>query len=133
MRQEQTNKPIVEIDPPVNLKKAVFARIAKERQKQIFRKKVLYFSGFAVSMIGLFASIGFFGRNIIASDFWSIGSLVFTDMKVVAAYWQEYALSLLETFPVEALVFVLMPMFILLVLAKQYSEFLRNYPPRLAR
>lgn len=133
MRQEQTNKIIAEIDPPVNLKKAVFARIAKERQKQIFRKKALYFSGFSVSIIGLFASIGFFGRNIITSDFWSIGSLFFTDMKVVAAYWQEYALSLLETFPVEALAFVLMPMFILLVLAKQYSEFLRNYPPRLAR
>ena len=127
MRQEQANKIISEINPPAYLKKAVFKCIAKEQRKQIFRKKMFYLCGFSVSIVGLFASLLLFGKNIITSDFWSISSLAFTDMKVVAIYWQEYSLSLLETFPVEATAFVLMPMFILLVLAKQYSEFLRNY------
>jgi hypothetical protein len=127
MRQKQTDKIISEIDPPAYLKKAVFERIAKENQKQIIRKKMLYFGGFSVSIIGIFASIGFFGRNIIASDFWSIGSLFFTDMKAVTTYWQEYILSLLETFPVEPFAFILTPIFILLVLARQYAESLQSY------
>jgi hypothetical protein len=127
MRQEQVNKIISEIEPPAYLKKAVFERIDKERQKQIFRKKMLYFSGFLVSIISLFASVGFFGRNIVASDFWNISSLAFTDMKIVATYWQEFSLSLLETFPVESVAFVLVPMFVFLVLVRQYSEFTQNY------
>jgi len=127
MRQEQTNKIISEIEPPACLKRAVFERIDKERQKQIFHKKMFYLCGFSVSIMGLFASLLLFGKNIITSDFWSISSLAFTDMKVVAIYWQEYSLSLLETLPVEAMAFILVPTFILLVLAKQYSEFLRNY------
>ena len=130
MRQGQTNetnKIISEIDPPAYLKKAVFERIDKERQKQIFRKKMLYLCSFSVSIVGLLASLLLFGKNIVTSDFWSISFLAFTDMKVVITYWQEYSLSLLETFPVEATAFVLVPMFILLVLAKQYSEFTQNY------
>ena len=127
MRQKQSNKIIYEIDPPAYLKEAVFERIAKENQKRIIRKKMLYLCGFSVSIVGLFTSIGFFGRNIMTSDFWSIGSLFFTDMKVVVTYWQEYILSLLETFPVEAFAFILTPIFILLVLARQYAESLQNY------
>ena len=127
MRQDQVNKIISEIEPPAYLKKAVFEHIDKERQKQIFRKKMLYLCGFSISIVGLFASLLLFGKNIVTSDFWSIGSLAFTDIKVVAIYWQEYSLSLLETFPVEATAFILAPMFILLVLAKQYSEFTQNY------
>lgn len=122
MRQEQANKIISEINPPAYLKKAVFELIDKERQKQIFRKKMLYLCGFLISIVGLFASLLLFGKNIITSDFWSIGSLAFTDLKVVVTYWQEYSLSLLETFPVEAMAFILAPTFILLVLAKQYSS-----------
>lgn len=130
MRQNKSNNlfnNISEIDPPAYLKKAVFKRIAKENQKQLLRKKMLYFCGFSVSIISLFTSILFFGKNIMTSDFWSIGLLAFSDMKVVFTYWQEYLLSLLETFPVEAMTFIMVPMFILLVLAKQYAEFLRNY------
>jgi len=113
---------ISEIDPPVGLKEAVFERIAKERQKQIFRKKMLYFGGFLISIFGLFVSVVFFGRNIIASDFWSISSLAFSDMKIVSAYWQEFSLSLLETFPFEEMAFVLVPVFIILALVRKYNE-----------
>ena len=127
MRQKQAAKIISEINPPAYLKRVVFERIAKEQRKQIIRKKMFYFSGFSVSIICLLASLLLFGKNIETSDFWSISSLAFSDMQVVAKYWQEYSLSLLETFPVEAMAFILAPMFILLVLAKQYTEFTRNY------
>jgi hypothetical protein len=132
MRQKQSNHNILEIDPPAYLKEAVFERIVKERQKQIFRKKLLYFSGFSVSVIGLFASLILFVKNIATSDFWNISSLVFTDMKVVVTYWQEFSLSLLETFPVEAFTFILMPLLMLMILIKEYNSqsnynFPRNY------
>ena len=112
----------LEIEPSKHLKEVVLRRIGKERQKQILRKKLFYFSGFAFSTAGLFAAVGFFGRNIIVSDFWSIVSLAFTDMQIVVGFWKEFVLSLAETFPFEALAAILMPVFLLLIFAKKYSE-----------
>jgi hypothetical protein len=111
-----------EVDLPKGLKEAVLQRIEKEKAKKIFRQKVSYSCGFFVSVSAILFSVAFFGKEILASDFWSISALAFTDMKIVAVYWQEYALSLLETFPFEAFAFVLMSVFSLLLMAKKYSE-----------
>lgn len=132
MRQEQKHI-LNEIDPPAYLKEAVFARVAKEREKQILRKKMLYLGGFSISTFGLLAAVGFFGRNIVASDFWSIVSLAFTDLKVVAMFWQEYALSLLETFPVEAFACICIPLLVLMILIKEYISQSNYNHPRIYR
>lgn len=120
--EKLSNNILNEIKPPKYLKNVVLRRIEKERQKKVFRKKMLFrFSFFASLSAFLFSTI-FFGREILVSDFWSISSLAFTDIKTVAVYWQEFALSLLETFPFEAAAFVLAPIFMLLVLANKYYE-----------
>lgn len=111
-----------EIDPPKGLREAVSERIKAERKKKAFRKKALYFCGFFVSGSGILFSMIFFGKEILISDFWNIILLLLTDMRIVSMYWQEFFLSLLETFPFEALAVVLAPTFMLLVLMKKYTE-----------
>ena len=78
--------------------------------------------GFFVAGAGLLVAGAFFIKEIMVSDFWSIFSLSFTDAGTLLAYWQEFALSLLETFPAESFAYLLAPVFVLLVLAKEYGE-----------
>jgi len=109
-------------NPPKYLKQAVLRRIEIERRKRVFRKKMLFKLGFFACVSAFLFSAIFFGHEILASDFWSISLLAFTDIKTVATYWQEFTLSLMETFPFEATAFVLAPIFMLLVLANKYYE-----------
>jgi hypothetical protein len=108
------------IEPPKRLKNAIFRRISEEAKKRLDRRKMIFKTGIFLSFAFL-VILGFiFGKEIIASDFWSLALLGFTDKSIVAAHWQEFILSLSETFPAEAVAFIFAPMFILLVLAKQY-------------
>lgn len=117
----------LEIEPPAHLKEAIFRRIELERRKKALRHKIFYFCGFFVSGGGFLLAGIFFVREIRASEFWSILSLIFTDAKILTAYWREYALSLMETFPFEATIFVLAPVLILLVLMKKYVEYIEQH------
>jgi hypothetical protein len=120
---------ISDIEPPKELKGRILARLEDERRKSASsadrrqkRKKMLLFGGFLASGIGVFSSLAFFGHEILASDFWSFASLGFSDAGVVAANWQEYALSLLETLPVFSIIAVLAPMAVVLLLMKYYAD-----------
>jgi hypothetical protein len=119
---EQILDNITELEPPKHLKMAVFARLEREKQKQIMRRKMALLGGFFVAGAGLLVAGAFFIKEIMVSDFWSIFSLSFTDAGTLLAYWQEFALSLLETFPAESFAYLLAPVFVLLVLAKEYGE-----------
>ena len=121
----------LEIEPPKHLKEAVLRQIKLEQDKRIWRKKVMYLGGILFSGGAALFSIGYFGKGFITSDFWSLALLICTDLKMVAGLWQEFMLSLLETFPFEALACILTPLFILLVLAKKYSEY--SEQPRLTK
>lgn len=123
MKNDNHNfKNICEIQPPSYLKEAVLRRISEERVKDIRRRKIFFQCGFAFSGLSLlFASI-FFGNEIISSEFWSIASLGFSDMGIVLSHWQTFGLSLLETLPTVALAAMLVPVFSLLILIKNYAE-----------
>lgn len=114
---------VQDINPPKHLKMAVLKRIKTEQLKMQMRKKVLYMSSFVVSGIAVFASVAIFGKEILASDFWSIASLAFSDMGTVATHWQDFGLSLLETLPVLSIIALLAPVFVALVLVNQYGEY----------
>ncbi len=92
---EQILDNITELEPPKHLKMAVFARLEREKQKQIMRRKMALLGGFFVAGAGLLVAGAFFIKEIMVSDFWSIFSLSFTDAGTLLAYWQEFALSLL--------------------------------------
>lgn len=122
MEENKSFHNFASIESPKDLKKAIFQRISEENRKRINRRKIFFRSGIFSSFIFLALSGFIFGQEIIVSDFWNVVSLIFTDMKTVSDFWQEFVLLLMETFPAEAVVFILMPIFILLALAKQYYQ-----------
>ncbi|NTW26961.1 MAG: hypothetical protein HGA36_01415 [Candidatus Moranbacteria bacterium] len=118
---EITNS-IVEIDPPKHLAQAVFSRIAREKARRISRKILWLRIGFIVSGILSIAALGVFGKIILTSEFSILLSLIFSDLKTVLIVWQDYVISLLETFPVISVVATLSPFFVFLLLIKQYAK-----------
>jgi hypothetical protein len=118
---------VCDIEPPAYLRGLILARIAREEQKRQMCRKMLLWSGFFASGIGVVSSIAYFGSAIVASDFWSIASLAFSDLGTVVGHWQDYGLSLLETLPVVSIIAVLVPVAAILVLMKYYVEGLVSY------
>ncbi len=108
--------------PSNNLKEVVLKRILLEKQKKIRRRIIFFRLGFSVSIASMFSAGVFFGHEIMVSDFWSVAGLLFTDIKLVGNYWQEFVWSLMETFPSVATIGVLVPLFALMLLIKKYGE-----------
>jgi hypothetical protein len=115
-----------DIEPPKGLKQAVFERIEMEKDKSVARKKLLLDAGFVVSGASSFAAVFFLGKEIVSSEFFSLASLMFSDMKTVAMLWQDYTLSLLETLPTVSIATTLLPVFVFMILLRQYGK-LENY------
>ena len=119
---EITNK-LTEIEPPKGLKTAVFQRIEKEQVKAALLKQRFFQFGLAVCGISSFAALAIFGRAILASEFFSLAMLAFSDLKTVLAMWQDYGFSLLETLPTVSITATLLPIFTFLLLLRQYAKF----------
>ena len=108
-------KKISDLEPSVGLEKRILRKISLEREKQIGKDLVFYrVWSFGSSALALYAIFSF-GNSIIKSEFWSILSLVFSDIRIVTANWGDYAFSILETLPTISLIFILIPLFILIL------------------
>ncbi len=119
---EITNK-FSEIEPPKGLKEAVFQRIGKEQVRTALRKQRFFQFGLAICGISSFAALAIFGRAILASEFFSLAMLAFSDLKTVLAMWQDYSFSLLETLPTFSVTATLLPIFAFLMILRQYAKF----------
>jgi len=62
----------------------------------------------------------FFGQAFLQSEFWTMLSLVFSDIAIVAKNWDTFSMSLLETFPVAHAAILLIPVFLVLVSVNCY-------------
>lgn len=106
---------ISEIEPPKKLRGLILRRIELEKNKKIKTNLMLSYVGFFGSLLIAIESAILFGSSFIKSDFWSMLSLIFSDVLIVAKNWNEYLFSLMETFPVANLIAILTPIFMLLV------------------
>ncbi len=86
------------------------AEYLARRKKLMWSQMGLAFSSTMAVLAGIF-----YGQEFLASSFWNMIALVFSDAQVVALYWSEFSLSLIETFPLEALIFMLIPSFAVLL------------------
>jgi hypothetical protein len=112
----------VQFEPPKGLKEAVLTRIEKEKMKKMAFKKMWFRLGFAISGIFSILAIFVFGRQLLASEFLSLAFLGFSDMQVMATLWQDYLMSLLETFPTVIVAGTLLPIFVFMLLIQQYAK-----------
>ena len=121
IRAHQFNS-ITEIELPANLKEAVLARISRAKAIKLRNQKIFFALSFSLTG-GLFiAATIIFGSQLLGSDFWSLGSLCFTDLSTLLGHWQDYGNSLLETFPAMSVAGILAPVFIFMMLLKQYAK-----------
>lgn len=122
----QLFKNISDLEPSSGLEKAILHRIELEKRGQIRRKLTLSYVGLGGSFLASVYAGFALGGDILHSEFWSVVSLFFSDAVVVAGHWKEFALSLLETFPVVNLVAILAPVFTLLISLIFYLDLSKN-------
>lgn len=76
----------------------------EQKEHMALKRKLIFHSVFSVlSMAGLVLSWQWLQNNLASTGFWHFFSLLFSDSQVILAYWQNFALALIETLPVTAL------------------------------
>jgi len=115
-------KDVAEISPVAGLESRIFQAVAVEKYRVIKRKLLISRLGLGASAVVFLAAIFTFGTAILQSEFWSIVSLAFSDMQVVAQNWQEFTYSLLENFPTISVIAILFPVMALLFYFSKYLE-----------
>jgi hypothetical protein len=115
-------KKISEIEPSIGLEKRILRKITLERKKRIMRDLMFYrvwtFGSLALAIYAIFA----FGGSVLNSEFWSMTSLFFSDIKIVTTNWSNYAFSIMETLPVINLILILIPIFVFAISIDLYKN-----------
>lgn len=109
-----------ELEPAAKLGFFILAKIERERNKMLREKKAVAWAGLFGSAAAAVYLVSIFGQELFSSEFWSIASLAFSDINIVAGNWYDYALSLLETFPAVHAALMLAPIFVLLISLNAY-------------
>jgi hypothetical protein len=123
----QIFKSISDLEPPMNLENSIFRLIEREKERKIKTNLLLSYLGVASSFSLAFWAIFVFGNSFLQSEFWSMLSLIFSDVMLVAQNLKEYAYSLMETFPVVNVIAVLTPAFICLLFFNLLLSFKDKY------
>lgn len=92
----------------------IMLRIGVEKKAISIKRKIVIFSVMlAVSFAGLIPAVKAAYSGFATSGFTQLFSLIFSDTTIVMSYWQNFALSLLETLPINGIMlsFVLSIMF----------------------
>lgn len=102
-------------EPPDGLFNKVIDRIQKERRFLIIKWQLFIFSiGAICSAIAFIPAFQMVKTGFTESGFIQFFSLLFSDFKIVVAYWQNFIFSLLETLPVMSLVILLVVVLVFL-------------------
>ncbi|MFA5368981.1 MAG: hypothetical protein WC303_03240 [Candidatus Paceibacterota bacterium] len=113
----------LDIEPPAGLFIKVLNRIEAEERIMLLKRRIFIFScaGFG-SLIGLIFSFNFVRKAMVNSGFGDFFSLIFSDSMIVLNYWQNFFLTLLESFPIIEAIFFLGIVLLLLQLTKLISR-----------
>jgi len=87
------------MEPRSELLSIIIKRLHKEERILAVRRVVLFAIMFACSVIGLVPAFNMLMSDISSSGFYNFFSLIFSDFSVVATYWQNFTMILLETLP----------------------------------
>jgi len=119
-----------ETDLPHNLLDRVMKRIHAERsrQKAIWRFAVSSVAG-AASAVSLIFVWGAFSRELFASGFIQYASLLFVDLKEVLINWQDFGMSLLESFPSFAAAELIAGVVVLMISVKFIIAYAKKMTP----
>lgn len=106
-------------------------RIRREKKLLTIKRRIVIFSvifiGSIIAFVPVFHSLE---KSISESGFMQFLSLFFSDFKIVAIYWQSFALSLLETLPVLNLAIFLVVVLALLESVKFLAKDIKFFLPQ---
>ena len=111
----QLFKKISEIEPSFGLERVILARIEAENTRKLKWKLMFSRFGIVASVVAILYALFSLGGEIASSDFASMVSLMFSDLSTVAQNWNDYAFSLVETFPALTVGVILLPVFLLMI------------------
>lgn len=110
-------------EPSGDLFEKITQRIQREKALSRARRNVALFCVLAIiscAAFGIGVKIAVDGFN--NSGFLHFSSLLFSDFKTVAAYWQSFAMAILESLPVMGLIFISSAILALLESAKYFFK-----------
>ena len=113
---------------PPGLFKRIIARINLERATMIMRRRFVYASivFLSATVITIPAWLAFWS-DFTQSGFAQYVSLMFYDFKIVLAHWQDFGLSLLETFPIVSTTVLLSLIFAILVSLSLSLKYIKGF------
>lgn len=115
-------KKIQLLEPPKYLFSKVMNRIHDTQRKSAKRKLVFYIILDFLSFLSLIPAFFWIQTDTVKSGFYTFISLIISDWDTIASYWQDFSLSIVESFPfVSATVFLIL-LFLLLFGLKSISS-----------
>ena len=97
-------------EPSEMLRSKILLSIEQERATRLSRRRLFSVAGLMISAVVFVGSVVVYGGALLQSDFWMLGSLLFSDLRIIVASFQDFSLSLLETLPVVPLFVILAPL-----------------------
>lgn len=126
LKQIFTN--IQPFEPPVGLFERIMRRIDEERRLITVKRRVFLFSaGLFVTIVALVPAARMAWNGLTESGFLKFLSLIFSDAEIIAGYWQNFVMSLLETLPVMGLVLFLAVTLAFLEMLKLWTKNLKIF------
>ena len=114
-------------NPSYDLLGKIMTRISEERRLLILKRRlVVFLAGLLGSIILFIPALKGLISGFSQSGFFQYFSLLFSDAEIITTYWQNYALSLLETLPVMNLILFLAIIFAILELLKLLAKDVKN-------
>lgn len=111
-----------------NLLVKIMARIQQEKKIMELRKRLIFFSFITIgSAITLAPAFNALRLELAQSGISQYLSLLFSDYSTVIILWQEFTLSVLETFPVMTVIVFLAAVFAFLVSLRFLARDLRSF------
>lgn len=105
----------------------IISRLDQERKLTKIKFRLAVFGSFLIGSIIAFVPIFNLTRfALIKSGFIQFFSLLFSDTKIVLTYWENFAMSLLETLPVMNLIILLAIILVFLESLKLLLKDLKN-------
>ncbi len=106
---EQAFRSIAEEEPRLSLRADILMQIDLLQSRQAYHQKRLSLAMIVFSLGVFFVGVYQYGLTLIQSDFWTLLSLIFSDLGVLMSSLQDFSYSLLETLPLVPLLALLAP------------------------
>ena len=114
--------------PSSDLYDKVLNRIAQEKNILIIKKRLIISSiTFSISFVCFISSIFAFISAASASGFSEFFALIFSDFGTILSYWQNFALSLLETAPIINFILFLVVSIFTIFLSRFLTKDIKNF------